>query len=146
MSELRAVQERIAQLREEIHQHNHRYYVLDQPQITDAQYDLLMRELSSLEQAHPELVMADSPTQRVGGKPLAGFSTVRHRVPMLSLSNAFGAEDLREFDRKVRAGLGEAAVEYVVELKIDGLAIGLTYEQGGFVQGATRGDGEVSLK
>lgn len=143
MSELSLARERTAQLRAEIHQHNHQYYVLDQPQITDAQYDDLMRELISLEEAYPDLITVDSPTQRVGGTPLAGFNTVRHRVPMLSLSNAFGAEDLREFDRKVRAGLGNVAVEYVVELKIDGLAISLSYEQGVLRQGATRGDGEV---
>jgi len=140
---LQEAEKKVKELREIINHHNYRYYVLDQPEITDTQYDRLMRELEELEQAFPGLVTADSPTQRVGGAPLKGFGTVRHRVPMLSLGNAFNEQELRDFDRRVRSGLGGEDVEYVVELKIDGLAVSLTYEGGLFVQGATRGDGET---
>ncbi|MDA8233455.1 MAG: NAD-dependent DNA ligase LigA [Clostridia bacterium] len=136
-------EKKINDLREIINHHNYRYYVLDRPEITDAQYDQLMRELERLEQEYPALITPDSPTQRVGGQPLTGFGTVRHRVPMLSLGNAFGEQELRDFDRRVRSGLGGEEVEYVVELKIDGLAVSLTYEEGLFIQGATRGDGET---
>ncbi len=133
----------LQKLREEIEHHNYQYYVLDNPQITDARYDRLMGKLLAWEEKYPELVTSDSPSQRVGGAPLKEFGTVRHRVPMLSLSNAFGEAELMEFDRRVRSGLGGGPVEYVVELKIDGLAISLTYEDGLFNRGATRGDGEV---
>ncbi|WP_067932571.1 NAD-dependent DNA ligase LigA [Alicyclobacillus kakegawensis] len=133
---------RIEQLRNQIEYHNRRYYVLDDPEITDAEYDALMRELMELEAAHPELVTPDSPSQRVGGEALAGFAKVEHEIPMLSLANAYGPADLREFDRRVRAAVGDN-VEYVCELKIDGLAVSLRYEQGRLVRGATRGDGEV---
>ena len=123
---------------------NYRYHVLDQPTISDAEYDHALRELVDLEAAHPELVVADSPTQRVGAVPLSAFSPHTHRQPMLSLANAFNDDELREFDGRVKRHLGlagDAAVEYVAELKIDGLAVSLTYEQGRFVTGATRGDG-----
>ncbi|MBE3587662.1 MAG: NAD-dependent DNA ligase LigA [Thermoanaerobacteraceae bacterium] len=134
---------RVIELRREIEHHNYRYYVLDDPEISDARYDALMRELLQLEKEYPELVTPDSPTRRVGGQPREGFVTVRHRVPMLSLANAFDEGELRDFDRRVRAALPGETVEYVVELKIDGLAVSLRYENGLFVTGATRGDGET---
>ncbi len=130
-------------LREQIEYHNYRYYVLDDPVISDAEYDRLMRELQTLEREFPELITPDSPTQRVGGEPRPGFTTVRHFTPMLSLANAFDEESLREFDRRVRELVGGEPVEYVVEPKIDGLAVSLYYENGLLVWGATRGDGEV---
>jgi len=132
---------RIAELRGALADHGYRYYVLDAPVISDAEYDRLFTELQALEAAHPELVTADSPTQRVGGMPLPEFAQVRHRVPMLSLNNGFDAADIEGFDRRVREGLGIDEVTYVAELKFDGLAISLRYEQGRFVEGATRGDG-----
>ncbi len=132
---------RAAQLRAEIERHNYAYYVLDAPTIPDAEYDRLFRELQAIEAAHPELVTPDSPTQRVGGKPLAAFREVRHAVPMLSLNNAFSAEEVEAFDRRCREGLGREVIRYACEPKFDGLAITLRYEGGVFVQGATRGDG-----
>jgi DNA ligase (NAD+) len=134
---------RIAQLRTEIEQHNYRYYALDDPSIPDAEYDKLFRELQALEARHPELLTADSPTQRVGGKPLKSFVEVQHRTPMLSLNNAFGDDEVRAFDNRIREALGRAEVEYAVEPKFDGLAVTLTYRNGIFVQGATRGDGST---
>jgi DNA ligase (NAD+) len=137
---------RIGELRRAIEQHLYNYHVIDQPTITDAEYDQLFNELVALEAAHPELVTADSPTQRVGAKPLDQFDEVTHRVPMLSLGNAFAEDDVRGFDRRCREGLGvgtDALIEYACEPKFDGLAISLTYENGHFVQGATRGDGSV---
>ncbi|MCL5780175.1 MAG: NAD-dependent DNA ligase LigA [Firmicutes bacterium] len=143
MSEVtREIKVRVEELRREINHHNTLYYVLDKPSITDAQYDRLVQELIQLEGAHPELIIPDSPTQRVGGQVQQGFQAVPHRVPMLSLGNAFGEGDLREFDRRVRTLLPGEEVEYVVELKIDGLAVSLWYENGLLVRGATRGDGE----
>ena len=139
----REVVERVAQLREIIHYHNYRYFVLDDPEISDAEYDQLMRELVELEAAYPELVTPDSPTQRVGGAPLEAFETVRHRAPMMSLANAFDRAELEAFDARVRRMLGVDSVEYVAELKIDGVAVSLSYEEGLLVRGATRGDGEV---
>ncbi|MGI6605016.1 MAG: NAD-dependent DNA ligase LigA [Firmicutes bacterium] len=135
------VKERVAELRRQLEYHNWRYYVLDDPVISDSEYDRLLRELSRLEEQHPELVTPDSPTQRVGGAPRAEFGSVVHRVPLFSLANAYSEQELLDFDRRVREFAGEAEVEYVVELKIDGLAVSLTYENGVFVQGATRGDG-----
>ena len=134
---------RAAQLHTLLHDYSHRYYVLDDPSVSDAEYDTLFRELQALEEAHPELQTPDSPTQRVGAPPLEGFGSVEHAVPMLSLGNAFSREELNEFDRRVRERLelDEAAVQYVAEPKLDGLAISLRYENGIFVQGATRGDG-----
>lgn len=134
---------RIAHLRAEIERHNYRYYVLDDPSILDAEFDRLFRELQTLEAQHPELLSADSPTQRVGGKPLKAFAEVQHRTPMLSLNNAFSDEDVQAFDARIREALGVPEVEYAVEPKFDGLAITLTYRDGVFVQGATRGDGSV---
>ncbi len=139
----REVVERVAQLREIIHYHNYRYFVLDDPEISDAEYDQLMRELVELEAAYPELVTPDSPTQRVGAAPLEAFETVRHRAPMMSLANAFDRAELEAFDARVRRMLGVDSVEYVAELKIDGVAVSLSYEEGLLVRGATRGDGEV---
>ncbi len=132
---------RAAALRAEIERHNYAYYVLDAPTIPDAEYDKLFRELQEIEAAYPELVTPDSPTQRVGGKPLAAFREVRHAVPMLSLNNAFSAEEVEAFDRRCREGLSKSLIDYACEPKFDGLAISLRYEQGVFVQGATRGDG-----
>jgi len=138
--------ERISELRRLIRYHEERYYVLDDPEIADAEFDALMQELERLEAENPDLVTSDSPTQRVSGRPAAGFDTVEHAEPMLSLDNAYSEEELREFDARVRRGLataGETAeqVDYVAELKIDGLSLALTYENGTLVRGATRGDG-----
>lgn len=142
--------ERIVQLRDEINQHNVRYYVKDAPLVTDAEYDALMRELVQLEVAHPQLVTLDSPTQRVGAKPLASFGSVTHQVPMLSLGNAFDDDELIAFDKRVGDTLraadqlsAQGQVEYFCELKLDGLAISLRYEKGLLVQAATRGDGQT---
>ncbi len=141
MSAPPAAAQRVAALREQIAQHDHCYYVLDAPRIPDAEYDRLFAELVELETAHPELADADSPTQRVGGEPVEGFGEVVHEAPMLSLANAFDADSVREFDRRVRERLEIDAVTYVVEPKLDGLAISLRYEDGVLVRGATRGDG-----
>jgi DNA ligase (NAD+) len=132
---------RVEQLREQIRFHNYRYYVLDDPQVPDAEYDRLLGELQALEAEHPELVSADSPTQRVGAKPLSAFGEVRHEVPMLSLDNAFDDDEVGEFDRRVREKLEVEAVDYTAEPKLDGLAVSLLYEDGILVRGATRGDG-----
>ncbi len=133
---------RIEELREAIRHHNYRYYVLDDPSITDAEYDRLMQELLRLEAQHPELVTPDSPTQRVGAAPSSQFGQVKHAVPMLSLSNAFSEQDVRDFDRRARERLDTAQpIEYTCEPKLDGLAVSLRYENGVFVQAATRGDG-----
>jgi DNA ligase (NAD+) len=131
-------------LREQVRYHNRRYHVEDAPEISDAEYDALYRELETLEHEYPELVTPDSPTQRVGGEPVEGFEAVRHSVPMLSLANARKVEDLREWDARVRRLLGEdESPRYVTERKIDGLAVSLRYEGGRFVRGATRGNGAV---
>jgi len=132
---------RIDQLRAEIERHDYRYYVLDAPTVPDAEYDRLMRELQQLEQAYPELVTAESPTQRVGGQPLAGFVEVRHAIPMLSLGNAFSEEEILQFHERVARGLEVGHVDYVAEPKLDGVAISLRYESGCLQQAATRGDG-----
>ena len=133
---------RAAELRKELDHHNYLYYVEARPEISDKQFDQLMQELEELEAAHPELATPDSPTQRVGGLPIDGFKTVTHRVPMLSIDNTYNATELREFDNRVRKLLGKEPVRYVVELKIDGVAISLTYTDGYFTVGATRGNGE----
>lgn len=141
--------ERAAELRAQLHHHAHRYYTLDDPQIPDAEYDRLFRELQAIEAAHPELLTSDSPTQRVGGRVLDAFKPVRHRVPMLSINTETDTEPsgARNFDTRVRRALGlqdaDAPVDYVAELKFDGLAMSLRYEGGVLVQAATRGDGEV---
>ena len=141
MAGARAAAVRAKALRAAIAEANHRYYVLDAPTISDAEYDRLFRELQDLEAQHPELATPDSPTLRVGAAPLEAFGTVRHRVPMLSLNNAFKDEEVEAFDRRVREGLGAGPVEYACEPKFDGLAISLVYDRGVFAQGATRGDG-----
>ena len=134
--------ERAAKLRDAIEHHNYRYYALDDPEVSDADYDRLMRELQALEERYPELVDSRSPTQRVGSAPVAAFGEVEHRVPMLSLDNAFSEEEVRDFDRRVRERLpGVNPVHYTAEPKLDGLAVSLRYEAGELVQGATRGDG-----
>jgi DNA ligase (NAD+) len=133
---------RAAELRAELEHHNYRYFVLDDPQVPDAEYDRLLRELRDLESAHPSLVTADSPTQRVGGVAADEFAEARHRQPMLSLDNAFSEEDVTAFDRRVRERLGsDEAVEYSAEPKMDGLAISVIWEHGVFTRAATRGDG-----
>jgi DNA ligase (NAD+) len=140
------VAERVDALRRAINYHAHRYYVLDDPQISDAEYDALWRELVELEAEHPELVTPDSPTQRVPGAPSEGFAKVRHPAPILSLGNAFKPEDLYAWRDRFMRLLPEserARVAYVVEPKIDGLSVVLTYEDGRLTLGATRGDGEV---
>src|SRR3982751_975627 len=143
------LEERAAALRELLHHHAHRYYVLDEPEIPDAEYDRLFRELQQIEEQHPQLRTPDSPTQRVGGKALEGFARVRHKVPMLSIRTEtdIEASGARNFDGRVRRELGlkegGAPVEYVAELKFDGLAMNLRYEHGTLVQAATRGDGEI---
>ena len=142
MAPAKAPRARIEALRREIERHNQLYYVQDAPEVPDAEYDRLFAELTRLEQEHPELASPDSPTQRVGAAPLADFPEVRHRSPMLSLGNAFDEEAVLAFDKRVREALGTESVEYSVEPKFDGLAVSLTYRDGVFVQGATRGDGE----
>jgi len=136
------LRKKVEKLREEIEYHNYRYYVLDQPEISDAQYDRLMRELERLEGQHPELRTPNSPTRRVGAPPLEEFEIVKHTVPMLSLANAFDETEAKDFDKRVKKFLGTSAdVEYVTEPKLDGLAVELVYERGQFVVGSTRGDG-----
>ena len=134
---------RIDELRQQIRHHEERYYTYNDPEIADDVFDALVKELEALEREHPDLVTLDSPTQRVAGRPVAGFETAEHLEPMLSLDNAYNEEELRAFDERVRkgAGLGDAPVGYVAELKIDGLSIALTYENGRLVRGTTRGDG-----
>jgi len=134
---------KIEDLREKLRRHEHLYYVLDRPEISDAEYDALMRELQALEQAHPEFASSDSPTQRVGGKPREGFVKVRHSAPMLSLDNALNEEELRAFDRRVQELLGGAPYRYVAELKLDGLSLAVQYNGGVFSKAVTRGDGKV---
>jgi DNA ligase (NAD+) len=136
-----SVKDRVEKLRREIRRHDRLYYVEARPEISDRDYDRLMEELKKLEEAHPELATPDSPTRRVGGEPIEGFRTVRHREPMMSIDNSYNPNDLREFDRRVRKGIGGEPVVYVVEPKIDGVAISLTYEHGAFTAGVTRGDG-----
>ncbi len=137
------VRKRAEELRREIEYHNYRYYVLDQPVVSDAEYDRLLRELKDLEAKYPDLVTPDSPTQRIGGKPREGFGEVRHSIPMLSLDNAFSEEEVLEFDRRVRERLKVEKVEYVAEPKLDGLSISIRYEDGVLVRAGTRGDGTV---
>jgi len=136
-------EQKLFALKEKINLYNYHYYVLDNPLISDQEYDKLYRELITIEELYPDLISPDSPSQRIGGGPLPYFPKVTHQVPMLSLANAFNEGDLRDFDRKVRIASNQELINYMVELKIDGLAISLRYENGLFVQGATRGDGEV---
>jgi DNA ligase (NAD+) len=134
--------ERLSELKRLINYHNYRYYVLDAPEITDNEFDILMKELEELENRYPEFITPDSPTQRVGAKPLEKFNSVKHTIPMLSLSNAFEEEEVVEFDKRIKRTLGISGnISYVVEPKLDGLAVELVYEDGIFVLGSTRGDG-----
>jgi len=144
MPDKKQAEKQIQQLRQSIEYHNYRYYVLDDPQVPDSEYDRLMRELQALEQQFPALITEDSPSQRVGGEPLEGFESVAHLLPMLSLDNAFDDEELAAFDRRIRDRLAQQTViEYVAEPKLDGLAISLLYEDGILVRAATRGDGKT---
>src|ERR1700741_200337 len=133
----------IEKLRETLRHNEYLYYVLDQPQISDADYDALMRELLGLEEHHPELRTPDSPSQRVGGKAREGFVKVPHSSPMLSLDNALNEDEMREFDRRVRVLLRDEPFEYVAELKLDGLSMAVHFRNGQFAQAVTRGDGLV---
>ena len=134
-------EKQIAKLREILQDHNYRYYVLDDPTISDGEYDSLLRELESLEKENPSLVTSDSPTQRVGATPVSEFRTIKHRIPMLSLANAMNKEELVAFDERVQKGLDTDSVTHIAEPKLDGLGVELVYENGSFVYGATRGDG-----
>ena len=139
-----AIEKSLESLRDQIRFHNHRYHVLDDPEVPDAEYDRLMRQLQALEKEHPNLITPDSPTQRVGDEPKSGFGTVEHRVAMLSLDNAFSAEELQDFHRRVTARLEmeeSASLRYAAEPKLDGAAVSLLYENGVLIRGATRGDG-----
>jgi DNA ligase (NAD+) len=135
--------EQIEKLRDKVRYHEHRYFVLDSPEISDAEFDALVAQLKTLEAEHPELITPDSPTQRVGGKPREGFVQVAHSVPMQSLDNAYSEEELREFDRRVREGVGRERVDYVAELKLDGMSMAVVYERGQLQRAVTRGDGRV---
>jgi NAD-dependent DNA ligase len=137
------VQAEIESLREKIRHHEYRYYVLDDPEISDAEFDGLMNELKKLEAEHSELITPDSPTQRVGGKPREGFVKVPHSVPMLSLDNAYSEDELRAWERRVHELGGRKDIEYVCELKLDGMSLALRYEGGKLVRGITRGDGST---
>ena len=132
---------KIEELREKIRYHNYRYYVLDDPTVSDAEYDRLMRDLIELEEKYPQYITSSSPTQRIGIEPVSGFTTVKHITSMLSLANAFSTEELQAFDQRIKKLIPQQKLEYVVELKIDGLAVALVYENGIFIRGATRGDG-----
>jgi len=143
MKPSQSVAGQLESLREELRRHEHTYYVLDAPTVTDAEYDVLMRMLQALEAEHPDLVTADSPTQRVGGKPREGFVKAAHSSPMLSLDNALNEEELRAFDRRVRDLLGEEEFQYVAELKLDGLSMAARYTGGALSQAITRGDGQT---
>ncbi len=141
---MQALQQQLETLREHLRYHNHRYYVLDDPQIPDVEYDRLFRELQALETAHPELITPDSPTQRVGAAPLTEFGEIKHTIPMLSLGNVFSDEELLAFDKRIHDRLkSDAETEFVAEPKLDGLAISIRYENGVFTRAATRGDGET---
>src|SRR5512142_1202345 len=132
-----AIEKKISDLREKIRYHEHRYYVLDDPEISDAEFDKLMAQLNGLEADNPELVSADSPTQRVGGKPREGFVKVRHSAPMLSLDNTYSEEELRNWERRVHELSGRKDVGYVCELKLDGMSLALHYEDGQLMRGIT---------
>src|SRR6267378_8046166 len=136
-----AVKREAEELREKLRYHEYRYHVLDDPEISDAAYDRMLARLKELEAAHPDIVTPDSPTARVGAQPREGFQAVRHARPMLSLDNAFSFDALRDFDRRVREGIGREAIEYIAEHKFDGLSISLHYEDGVLARGVTRGDG-----
>src|ERR1700731_396291 len=136
-------EKKIEALREKIRHHEYLYYVLDNPEITDAEFDKLMQQLKDLESEHPSLITPDSPTQRVGGKPREGFVKVRHSTPMLSLDNTYNEAELRSWERRVHELTGREDVDYVCELKLDGMSLALIYEDGKLVRGITRGDGSI---
>src|SRR5271169_2191426 len=135
--------QKIVALRDKIRYHEHRYYVLDDPEVSDAEFDRLVNELKALEAEHPELVTPDSPTQRVGGKPREGFVKVPHSSPMLSLDNTYNEDELRAWEHRVHELSGRTDVDYVCELKLDGMSLALIYEDGKLVRGITRGDGSI---
>ena len=137
------VAKKIEALREQIRHHEYRYYVLDDPEITDAEFDQLMNELKRIEAEHPALITPDSPTQRVGGRPREGFVKTKHSSPMLSLDNAYSEEELRDWERRVHELSGRTDLEYVCELKLDGMSLALVYRGGQLEHGITRGDGSV---
>src|ERR1700746_521523 len=143
MAAAKDAEKKIEALREKIRHHEHLYYVLDNPEISDAEFDKLMQQLKDLEAEHPSLVTPDSPTQRVGGKPREGFVKVRHSTPMLSLDNTYNEEELRDWERRVHELTGRSEVDYVCELKLDGMSLALVYEDGRLARGVTRGDGSV---
>src|SRR5579863_810561 len=137
------LEKKIEALREKIRHHEYRYFVLDDPEISDAEFDQLMNELKRIEAEHPELITPDSPTQRVGGKPREGVVKVAHSTPMLSLDNTYNVDELRNWERRVHELTGRKDVEYVCELKLDGMSLALRYEDGKLVHGITRGDGNT---
>ncbi|MBS3910206.1 MAG: NAD-dependent DNA ligase LigA [Actinobacteria bacterium] len=143
MSDKKAVGKRAEELRRQVNYHNYRYYVLDSPEISDDEYDILVRELEAIESQHPELITPDSPTQRIGAEPSEAFKPIKHRSKMLSLANAFSFEELSEFFNRISRELDTDKIDFVCELKIDGVAVAIVYENGVYVSGATRGDGEV---
>ena len=137
------IAQKIEQLREQIRHHDYLYYALNKPVITDQEYDKLFKELEQLEKEHPEMVTPESPTQRVGGKAISEFASVKHSIPMLSIDNTYNEAELRSFDERIRKQLGNEKFSYTVALKIDGLAVSIRYEKGRLVRAATRGDGET---
>src|SRR5678815_3166344 len=141
MPKAKTIEEEIQSLRQTLQDHDYRYYVLNQPTITDAEYDGLLRELSALEAKRPDLITPDSPTQRVSGEPAAGFDEYFHKRPMMSLDNSYNIDELREWDARCRRLAGSSSFDYVTELKIDGLSISLIYTEGRLTHGVTRGDG-----
>src|SRR5579864_8889483 len=143
MPPAKETEKRMDALREKIRHHEHLYYVLDSPEISDAEFDKLMQQLKDLESEHPSLITPDSPTQRVGGKPREGFVKVRHSTPMLSLDNTYNEEELRAWERRVHELTGRSEVDYVCELKLDGMSLALGYEDARLAHGVTRGDGTV---
>ncbi|MBI3781738.1 MAG: NAD-dependent DNA ligase LigA [candidate division NC10 bacterium] len=143
MADISKVRAKIEELRRLIRRHDYLYYVLDRPEVSDAEYDKLYQELKRLEEAHPDLITPDSPTQRVGGQPVEGFAQVQHKVAMLSLDNAYSADEVREFEARIKRALPGERFTYVAEAKVDGLSVALLYEQGRLVRGATRGDGRT---
>src|SRR5215472_14318546 len=141
MPAVKDAEKKIESLRETIRHHEYLYYVLDQPAISDQEFDRLMRQLKDLEAEHPDLITPDSPTQRVGGKPREGFVKVRHSSPMLSLDNTYSEDELRAWERRVHELSGRREIDYVCELKLDGMSLALVYEDGKLARGVTRGDG-----
>ena len=136
------VSETIKSLRKKINNHNYQYYVLDNPIISDSEYDKLLKELELIEKKYPEFIIPESPTQRIGAQPIESFGTVTHRITMMSLANAMSDDELKAFDERLKKILNSAEeIEYVIEPKLDGLAVELIYENGKFINGSTRGDG-----